>query len=103
MKKMKIKEHLSLLGMKVQDRVTLFAGIVTSITFDLYGCIQALVTPRQDSEGKQSESGWYDVSRLKVLGKKPIMEVPDYDSLSISGGEKGPQKKPIPQRYKNSD
>jgi hypothetical protein len=34
---------LKLLGTKVRDVVTGFVGIVTSVSFDLYGCVQAVV------------------------------------------------------------
>jgi len=43
-----IQKHLDLLGHKVTDRVSGFTGVVTSIGFDLYGCIQAVVTPGAD-------------------------------------------------------
>ena len=40
-----IKKHLDLLGLKVKDRVSDFEGVVISISFDLYGCVQADVRP----------------------------------------------------------
>ena len=48
-----IDNHLKLLGLKVKDRATKFEGIVQSICFDLFGCIQADVRPEElDKDGK---------------------------------------------------
>ena len=38
-----MQNHFELLGYKVKDSVTGFTGVVTSISFELYGCVQALV------------------------------------------------------------
>lgn len=70
----KMKKHLDLLGMTVTDRVTGFSGAVVSVIFDLYGCIQALVHPGLDQEGKIRSSEWFDVNRLKVTSETPVME-----------------------------
>lgn len=51
-----LKKHLDLLGMRVEDRVTGFRGVVSSVGFDLYGCIQAIVNPGQDKDGKLMEA-----------------------------------------------
>jgi len=40
-----VERHVSQLGLKVKDRVTGFEGVVSTMSFDLYGCIQAAVTP----------------------------------------------------------
>lgn len=52
---MKVKNHLALLGLKVQDKVTGFKGVISSISFDLYGCVQAAITPSVNAEGKNQE------------------------------------------------
>src|SRR5256885_6644880 len=59
-------KHLELLGYQVRDVVSGFTGVVTSISFDLYGCVQGLVTPPViEKEGKKSgDSGWFDTKRL---------------------------------------
>ncbi len=80
--------------MSVEDNITSFKGIVTSVSFDLYGCIQAVVNPGLDREGKPRDSHWFDVSRLKVTSKKPKMTQPNFDSQNISDGDKGPAEKP---------
>jgi hypothetical protein len=91
---MKIQEHMELLGMKVSDKVTGFKGVVTSVSFDLYGCIQAIVTPEVSKEGKQEDSRWFDVQRLTVTGKAPVMALPNYEYGYVAEGRKGPAEKP---------
>lgn len=68
---------LDSLGNKAIDRVTGFKGIVTSISFDLYGCIQALVHPGIDDDGKLKDQSWFDINRLIIDGN-PVMKIPDF-------------------------
>lgn len=75
-----IKKHLDLLGLSVKDRVTEFEGVVTSISFDLYGCIQADVRPvGKTPEGKLIQGYWFDVNRLAILDESPVMDIPDFN------------------------
>jgi hypothetical protein len=74
-----------LLGRKCKDLVTGQEGVVTSISFDLYGCVQVLLTPPVNVEGKRGEVWWYDSKRMEVLAPTPIMEVPDFKEAP--GGE----------------
>lgn len=90
---MLINRHLAMLGMKVQDKVTGFRGVVTSISIDLYGCIQALVHPGMDKE-KMLDQAWFDVGRLSVVGKAPVMERPNHEYGPQAEGKKGPAEKP---------
>lgn len=89
-----IKNHLDLLGMKVEDKVTGLKGVVTSVTFDLYGCVQAIVNPGLGADGKQVDQAWFDVSRLVVKSEVRVMELPNYDAGYIAEGLKGPAEKP---------
>ncbi len=91
-----MNEHLRLLGLRVQDRVTGFGGVCSSIFFDLYGCVQALVTPGLDKDGKFRDSVWFDTKRLVVLNQEPVMMVPSFEQ--VPGGQELPQfsSKPIP-------
>jgi hypothetical protein len=88
-----VRKHLSLLGKEVEDKVTKTVGIVDSISFDLYGCIQAGVNPGLDDNKKLIGSHWYDVSRLTIIGKEPVMEAPDFDYGTVAEGGKGPASK----------
>lgn len=92
-----LKKHLDLLGMRVQDSVTGLKGVVTSIGFDLYGCVQAIVHPGTDKDGKLADSLWFDVQRLKVLDKKPVMPRPTFEWTDevIAKGLKGPAERPV--------
>ena len=94
-----IKKHLLLLGFRVRDNITGFQGVVSSISFDLYGCVQAVVTPAAE-DGKLSESAWFDISRLKVLDKKPVMQIPDYDYGPQAEGKQGAADKPLQTKWK---
>jgi hypothetical protein len=89
-----VKDHINLLGMRVKDKVTGYAGVITSISFDLYGCVQAIVHPGLDDNGKLKESNWFDVGRLEVTDDKPAMDQPDFDFGPAAAGKKGPAEKP---------
>lgn len=91
-----LKKHLELLGMRVEDKVTGFKGVVATIGFDLYGCIQAVVNPGQDKDGKLQEQVWFDVSRLRVLSDAPVMDRPEFEWSPevISAAGKGPAERP---------
>lgn len=75
-----------LLGLKVRERVTGIEGIVTSISFDLYGCIMGLVTPSAKNKTERVDSHWFDMKRLQILSKKPVMKCPDFEIPEIGGG-----------------
>ena len=79
-----------LLGCNVTDKVTGFEGVVTSIAYDLYGCIQAVVVP-EAKDGKVSDGSWFDVNRLRLCSTG-VMECPDFDASYPAG--KGPAHKP---------
>ncbi len=89
-----MKKHMNLLGLKVEDKVTRLKGVVTCLSFDLYGCIQAVVTPSA-KENKREKSDWYDVSRLVVLEKKSVMKLPNFISGPQARGDQGCENKPI--------
>ena len=92
---MLIKKHLDLLGYYVGDRVSDFKGVVISLSFDLYGCIQADVRPKElDKEGRVATGYWIDVSRLKVISKKPLMDQPNFVWGEAAEGRKGPANLP---------
>jgi len=92
-----IDSHIDLLGKTVKDKVTGFKGTVSSVSFDLYGCIQAIITPDVNKDGVVRDSHWYDVSRLEVLEKeKRVMAVPEYSNGYVAQGKKGGAEKPLP-------
>lgn len=87
-----LTDHIRLLGLRVKDRVTGFEGVVTSVTYDLYGCIQALVNPGVDKDNKTRDSMWLDTNRLSVVDPTPVMPVPDFGHPAWV--DKGPEGKP---------
>ena len=90
---MEIKKHLDLLGYKVKDKVSDFKGVVISMSFDLYGYIQADVRPMEltKEDGKVKQGLWVDVSRLEVISKKPLMEQPNFEWGDVAKGKKALQ------------
>lgn len=92
----KVQQHMSLLGLRVRDCVTGFEGTVSSVNFDLYGCIQACVVPPIGNDGKKGDGHWFDVSRLDVKDPTPVMSRPDYVSGPVAEGRHGAAEKPLP-------
>jgi hypothetical protein len=94
-----VKNHLDMLGLKVEDRVTGYSGVVDSVSFDLYGCIQAGVNPGLNNDGEQKDCRWFDVSRLMIKSKKPVMETPNFDFGIVAEGKHGPASKAPMHRF----
>ncbi|MBX6133572.1 hypothetical protein [Pseudomonas aeruginosa] len=77
---MNVQKHLSILGYRAKDRVTGFEGVVTSVCFDLYGCIQVVLNPGIRDDGKIGEQLWFDINRLIVAENKPRVMAPQTSS-----------------------
>lgn len=91
----KVFTHLNLLGRRVEDKVTGLRGVVTTVSFDLYGCIQVVIHPGLDDAGKEREQRWLDVCRLSLLDEPRAMDPPDFaDERRFLEGKKGPAEKP---------
>lgn len=95
-KTMEYDNHIKMLGMKAVDAVTGFSGVVTTLSFDLYGCVQAVVTPPVNDKGETKDGQWFDVTRLKVSGDGPVMQRPDFSKGYIAQGRKGCASKSLP-------
>ncbi len=91
-----MEKHIALLGFKVRDVVTDFSGVVTSISFDISGCIQALVCPGSNKDNTPGDSRWYDTKRLEMLSKKPVMAAPTFKI--VPGGQKLPSYESQPKK-----
>ena len=70
-----VPQQLSLLGYKVRDKITKREGVITSISFDLFGCCQAIINPGIDKDGKQIDSFWFDTNRLEIIEDQKVMDV----------------------------
>ncbi len=75
-------ESIKLLGCGVKDKVTGFSGIVTTVSFDLYGCIQAVVTPSSTDKENSYSGRWFDTKRLELVSREPVMEVPTFEAVA---------------------
>ena len=89
-----LASHLAILGKQVRDKVTGFHGVAVSVSFDLYGCIQAVVAPAVGQDGKVPEPFWFDISRLETLSQEPVMPCPNFDMGAVAEGKQGPARKP---------
>jgi len=93
------QSYLRLLGMRGRDKVTGFEGVITSVGFDLYGCIQFILNPGADKDGKLREQVWFDTNRVEITDPMRVMPVPDFPEFNTaSNKEKGGEVKPIPSR-----
>lgn len=89
-----MKSYMDLIGLRARDLVTRLEGVVTSVCFDLYGCVQICLTPGiNDKDGKLGEQYWFDFKRIEILNKTPVMPVPSY---GLPGTEAGAAEKPAP-------
>jgi hypothetical protein len=87
--------HISKLGLEAKDRVTGLTGVITSVSFDLYGCIQYLLQPGADKGTDWKDSYWLDSNRVDFLSDQPVMDQPNYIEGDVAEGKKGPAMKPI--------
>jgi len=89
-----IKETIELLGRKAVDKVTGFEGVISSVSFDLYGCVMAAISPPA-KDGDIKDGRWFDVQRLTVSADK-VMSAPDFDAKACTPAtyDSGPADKP---------
>ena len=78
------RESLGFLGKRVTDKATGLTGVITSISFDLSGCIQANIQPKV-VEAKNPTGTWTDLNRIKVDDHIPVIDVPDFSNAFDNG------------------
>lgn len=83
-----IEKTIDLLGFNVVDMVTGYKGVVASVCFDLYGCVQAGVTATADEAGKLRGTEWFDIKRLKLTEGGRAMPAPNFSGKKY-GSENG--------------
>lgn len=81
-----IKETIDMLGHEATDKVTGYNGVITSVSFDLYGCVMGWITPSGAGDKKLENGHWFDVARLDVA-EKTVMPVPAFDALASKPAE----------------
>lgn len=69
---------LDLLGKTGRDKVTGLRGVVTSVSFDLYGCVQVAVSPPVDDKGALPDGRWFDANRIEIEDVPRVMPVPAF-------------------------
>ncbi len=62
------EDHMATLGCEATDQLTGLKGWITSVSFDLSGCIQYQLTWLKEND---SLAMWIDVGRLKI-GKRKV-------------------------------
>ena len=77
-----IEETIQLLGKRAKDKVSGFEGVISTVSFDLFGCVQCVLSPPAQENGKLEDSRWFDVQRLTVDSKKPVMDVPAFKAIT---------------------
>ena len=94
---MVVEKSIDYLGKKVKDRIRGTKGVITSVCFDLYGCVQVVIDLQKvDKEGKRVDSGWIDINRIEIISHRRIMGAPDFDRKYAAVSEVGgPAEKPI--------
>lgn len=88
------RRHIELLGFTAKDKVTGYEGVIDSVSFDLYGCVQVSLKPPIDKEGKMPVGYWVDVTRLDVDTTKRVIPLPNFYEGYVAEGKKGPADKP---------
>lgn len=88
-----MKNYLDVLGLPAKDKVTGFKGIISSISFDLYGCIQVVITPKSE-DGTMKDGHWLDSGRVTITSRKRVMEISNFGDKNILEYDKGPAEKP---------
>lgn len=93
------KKYLELLGHEVRDVVSGMEGVVESVCFELYGCVQMAVRPRVPKDAKPGEypdGRWFDEKRLLKISSVPVMQQPVFAEPSYAPN--GPADKPQASR-----
>lgn len=91
---MKRDDYIEALGREAVDQVTGFAGIITTVSFDLYGCIQVILTPPIRANGEKQDGAWFDYNRLKINTQRArVLPIPTF-----STPDRGPNEKPAHDR-----
>jgi hypothetical protein len=91
-----IVASLDKLGHRARDLVTGREGVITSVCFDLYGCVQILLHPGLNDKGESREQQWYDEKRMELLSEKRVLEPPAYAQM-LAAAVIGAAEKPLPR------
>ena len=90
-----VLDHLALLGYRARDKVSGAEGVVDTLSFDLYGCVQASLNSGLKPDGEKMPAYWFDIARLERVSDERVMEPPDFTAGDIAMGKHGPADKPM--------
>ena len=94
---LKLESYTEILGLKGKDKITGLEGVLTSVSFDLYGCIQVVLHPGLDDKGKFHDSTWFDINRIELLPDSRVMKPPVIKpNESVFDHDSGAAEKPVP-------
>lgn len=93
---MNLQNEIRILGFKCKDKISGLTGVVVSVSFDVSGCIQGLLKPEVDKDGKVPDGYWFDCKRLERISETPIVDQPDF--VNIPGGQTLPVIPSMPQK-----
>jgi len=93
---MRYNDVIEMLGSEAKDKITKQNGVISSIAFDLYGCIQVLLTPlKVENNHDIKVHGWFDINRMVITKKRKIMNHPSFENkYSELKDVSGPSEKP---------
>lgn len=83
---MNAKEWEKIEGKLCKDQVSGFEGTAVGYAVYITGCVQVVLAPRVDKDGKLGDSIWFDLSRVELCGFKPVPKPPTSDPAG------GPQR-----------
>lgn len=88
-----VQTTLDMLGKTARERVTGIKGIITSVSFDLYGCVQVTLHSGLDKDSKPIEQFWWDMKRIEITDHNRVMPAPEFVRME-TGKEIGAAEKP---------
>lgn len=80
---------LNLLGWRVRDDVSGLEGPVVSVSYDLNGCVMALIERGYGADGKRLDTQWIDTKRLARVSDGPVADQPVFAG-TVPGGREMP-------------
>ena len=82
----KVMEHFKFLGFRAKDVIAGAEGVITSIAFDISGCVQGFLSRGFDKEGKRLEGYWIDTKQILIMSKSAVMPAPAFLSVTATAG-----------------
>lgn len=79
------------LGKRGRDKVTGAEGVITSVVFDLYGCVQMTLVPGKGPDGKLQDANWFDAHRIEIIDHNPVMPRPTFAPVQRVEDSHGPE------------